>query len=256
VDRDQHPVAGLASLPFELPPLVQGRRRAGAPSTAVGAGGHPGERAELVDDQHPLGEPGRAQLLAAQLPASDTEATARRDEQATALQAQIRKLETQQNAQITALEDVPDGPAGTDMRARINARFAELHAQRTAAEAQLASITAETPRAADPSLLDELPYLGDILPGLPPALKTRLFDTFDLTVTWNKAKDGDGVDQVTVTAVLTDETLTALPEINPRQDGYHDTVPTPLTSTAIGHSAEPPMAGSTAHGERAGGLRR
>jgi hypothetical protein len=47
---------------------------------------------------------------------------------------------------------------------------------------------------------------------------------FDLTVTWNKAKDGDGVAQVTVTAVLTDETLTALPEIDPRQDDYRDTV--------------------------------
>jgi hypothetical protein len=68
---------------------------------------------------------------------------------------------------------------------------------------------------------------------------------FDLTVTWNKAKDRDNLTQVTVTAVLTDETLTALPEINPRQDGYHDTAaPTPVTSTAVGHSAEPPMGGS------------
>jgi hypothetical protein len=89
---------------------------------------------------------------------------------------------------------------------------------RTAAETQLTGLAAEKPRAADPSLLDELPYLGDILPGLPPALKTRLLDMFDVTVTWNKAKDGDGVAQVTVTAVLTDETLTALPEIDPRQD--------------------------------------
>ena len=179
--------------------------------------------------------PGRAQLLAAQLPASDTEATTRRDEQATALRAQIRKLETQQNAQIHALEDAPDGLAGKDMRARINTRFAELHAQRTAAETQLAALTAEKPTAADSSLLDELPYLGDILPSLPPALKTRLLDIFDLTVTWNKAKDTDSGGQVT---------LTALPEINPRQDGYHDTAPTPLTSTAIGHSTEPPIAGS------------
>ena len=57
---------------------------------------------------------------------------------------------------------------------------------------------------------------------------------FDITVTWNKAKDGDDDGQVTVTAVLTDETLAALPEIDPRQDGYHDTAPGPLTSTAIG----------------------
>jgi hypothetical protein len=73
---------------------------------------------------------------------------------------------------------------------------------------------------------------------------------FDLTVTWNKAKDGDNLAQVTVTAVLTDETLTALPEIDPRQDGYHDTAPTPLTSTAVGHSAEPAIATPTAHPRR------
>jgi site-specific DNA recombinase len=189
--------------------------------------------------------PGRAELLAAQFPASDTEATARRDTQAAALQAQIRKLETQQNAQVTALEDVPDGPAGKDMRARINARFAELHTQRTAAETQLTGLTAEKPKAADPALLDELPYLGDILPSLPPALKTRLLDMFDLTVTWNKAKDGDNLAQVTVTAVLTDDTLTALPEIGPRQNGYYDTAaPSPVTSTTVGYSAEPPITGS------------
>jgi hypothetical protein len=64
--------------------------------------------------------PERAVLLAAQLPASDTEAAARRDTQAAALRAQIRKLDTQQNAQVTALEDIPEGPAVKAMRARIN----------------------------------------------------------------------------------------------------------------------------------------
>jgi hypothetical protein len=47
--------------------------------------------------------PGRAALLAAQLPATDADATAQRDNQATALKTQIRKLDAQQNAQITAL---------------------------------------------------------------------------------------------------------------------------------------------------------
>jgi hypothetical protein len=73
---------------------------------------------------------------------------------------------------------------------------------------------------------------------------------FDVTVTWNKAKDGDNLAQVTVTAVVTDETLAALPEINPWQNGYHDTAPSPVTSTAVGHSAEPPIAGPTPHGRR------
>jgi hypothetical protein len=119
--------------------------------------------------------PGRAELRAAQLPATDAEAQARRDQQTAAINARIRKLDTAQNAQITALEEIPDGPAAPAMRARIRTRFAELHQQRTQAETELDQLTAATPRAADPALLDELPYLGDILPDLPPALRARLF---------------------------------------------------------------------------------
>ena len=105
--------------------------------------------------------PRRAALLAAQLPATDADAAA--------LQAQISKLDRQQNAQITALEDIdPDSPAAPAMRARIRDRFAELHTQRTQAETRLAALTAARPRAADPAILDELPYCEDILTSLPP----------------------------------------------------------------------------------------
>jgi len=163
--------------------------------------------------------PGRAALLAEQIPATDAEAQAQRDQQTAALTARIRKLDTAQNAQITALEDIPDGPAAAAMRARIRDRFAELHAQRTAAETELDQLTqAKAPRAADPALLDELPYLGDILPSLPPALKTRLFAAVDLAILWNKSGG-----QATVTAAITEDTLTALTAIDPSQDGYRDT---------------------------------
>jgi hypothetical protein len=105
------------------------------------------------------------------------------------------------------------------MRVRIRDRFAELHTQRTHAETELAQLTATKPRAADPALLDELPYLDDILPTLPPALKARLFAAIDLTILWNK--DGG---QATVTATITDATLAViLDTLNPGQDGYHDT---------------------------------
>jgi site-specific DNA recombinase len=168
--------------------------------------------------------PGRAELLAAQLPATDAEAAQHRDAQAAALKARLRKIDTAQNAQITALEEIPDdSPAAPAMRARIRDRFAQLHDQRTTAETELAALTATQPKAADPGLLDEIPYAGDILPGLPPALKARLFDALDLNILWNKT---DG--QATVTAVITDATLAALPGIlNPRQDGYHDTANPP-----------------------------
>src|SRR6185312_12123360 len=81
------------------------------------------------------------------------------------------------------------------------------------------ALNAATPRAADPALLDELPLAGDILPGLPPDLKARLLDAFDIQILWNKPGR-----QATVHAEITDATLQALPAIlNPGQDGYDDT---------------------------------
>jgi hypothetical protein len=181
--------------------------------------------------------PGRAALLAAQLPASDADAAGRRDQAAAALAAQVRKLDAQQAAQIRALEDVPDGPAGKAMRARINERFAQLHADRTAAEAQLAGLAAEQPTAADPAILDEVPYAGDIIPALPPALKARLFAVSDLAILWSKDKS-----HATVSVTITDATLAALPEIlNPAQPGYHDTAA--LESETVGALPRPPIGG-------------
>ena len=61
--------------------------------------------------------------------------------------------------------------------------------------------------------------MGDILPGLPPALKARLFAAFGLEILWNKPGQ-----QVTVFVEITENTLQAIPGItDPGQDGYHDT---------------------------------
>ena len=57
--------------------------------------------------------PGRAALLAAQLPATDADAAADRDAQAARLQARIKRIETAQNSQILELEDLPADPADT-----------------------------------------------------------------------------------------------------------------------------------------------
>ena len=183
--------------------------------------------------------PRRAALLAAQLPATDTEAAERRDAAAAALKAQIKKLDAQQNAQITALEEIdPDSPAAPAMRARIRDRFAQLHDQRTQAENKLAALAASSPRPADPAILDELPYAEDIISRLPPALKARLFAALDLSILWNKTGS-----QATVYATITDATITALPEIlDPGQDGYHDTAASPAAPPAVGHLAQTPIA--------------
>jgi hypothetical protein len=133
--------------------------------------------------------PGRAALLAAQLPATDADAAAARNAEAARLQARIR------------------------------ARFADLHHEREQIETQLANLARTTPVATDPALLDELPLLGDILPDLPPALKARLLATFGIEILWNKPGQ-----QVTVFAEITDSTLQAIPGItDPGQDGYNDT---------------------------------
>ena len=173
--------------------------------------------------------PGRAALLAAQLPATDADALAERDAQAARLQARLRRIETAQDSCILELEQLPADPADTAaaaMRARIRARFADLHREREQLETQLQSLAKTTPAAADPALLDELPLLGDILPDLPPALKARLLAAFGIEILWNKPGR-----QVTVFAEITENTLQALPGLtDPSQDGYHDTCTNPATS--------------------------
>ena len=141
--------------------------------------------------------PERAALLAAQLPATDAQAADDRAAQETALKARIARIEAAQNAKILELEDLPANPgdpAGQAYRARIRARFAELHDERDQLETQLKTLAKTTPAAADTTLLDRLPLAGDVLPRLTPRLKARLFQVFDITVLWNKPAR-----QVTVT---------------------------------------------------------
>jgi hypothetical protein len=115
----------------------------------------------------------------------------------------------------------PDDPATQAYRARIRARFAELHAERGRLEAQLKALAKTTPAAADTSLLDQLPLAGDVLPRLSPRLKARLFQVFDISVLWNKPGQ-----QATVNAEITETTLRYLTAImDPSQDGFHDTHP-------------------------------
>jgi hypothetical protein len=105
------------------------------------------------------------------------------------------------------------------MRAQIADRFAELHAERQQLQDRLGTLTAATPKTADTTLLDQLSLAGDILPGMPDALKARLLAAFDIQILWNKP-----CRQATVHAEITDATLQALPGIlDPDQDGYDDT---------------------------------
>ncbi|MGH3191127.1 MAG: hypothetical protein ACRDOL_28550, partial [Streptosporangiaceae bacterium] len=166
--------------------------------------------------------PERHALLAAQLPATDADAAAALEAAKTVLRTKLKQNEAGKKAQIVAQEQLPpDDAAADEMRARIFERYAELRAEGQQLQAQLDALDATTPHAADTTLLDELPLLGDILPGLPPRLKADLFDAFDLHIWWNKTGG-----QATIRAELTDATLHALQFLlDPSHDGYHDTHP-------------------------------
>jgi len=96
----------------------------------------------------------------------------------------------------------PGDPAAQALRQRIRARFTDLYIQRTTLEAEL-RILEEAPaeRDNDPTLLDELPILGDILTEAPAVLTERLLDVFDMQAVYKRDKD-----QVTIHATLTDAT--------------------------------------------------
>ena len=110
--------------------------------------------------------PDRAGMLAAQLPATAAGQAQRRDKQATTIRRKIARLGTAETALITELETPADpaDPAAQALRQRIRARFTDLYTQRTTLETELAALE-DTPaqHQQDPTLLDELPYLGDIL---------------------------------------------------------------------------------------------
>jgi hypothetical protein len=126
-------------------------------------------------------------------------------------------------------------------RARIRARFAELHEERERLEAQLKALAKTTPHAPDTSLLDRLPLAGDVLPAMPPRIKARLFAIFDISILWNKADR-----QVTVSAEITEATLHAVQAIlDPSQDGFHDTHPD--QPEPMGHLANTPRAITLSH---------
>jgi hypothetical protein len=102
----------------------------------------------------------------------------------------------------------PHDPGTQAYRARIRARFAELHEERERLEAQLKALANTIPQAADTSLLDRLPLAGDIRPRLTPRLKAQLFQAFEVSVLWSKSGP-----QATVRAEITQATLQALAAI-------------------------------------------
>src|ERR1035441_10868638 len=87
------------------------------------------------------------------------------------------------------------------MRTRHLARFTELEDERAQIDAQLAALAKTTHDTPDPSLLDRLPMLGDLVTEAPIRLQRRLYEAFDLQLLYNKH-----MHQVTIWATITPST--------------------------------------------------
>ena len=153
--------------------------------------------------------PDRAAMLAARLPATAAENTARREQEAARLHKRLRKIDAAENAharEIEHLASLPqDSPAPTALRARIIARFGELETERTQINERLAFLNRATGQEDEPGLLNALPMLGDALPGLPASIQARLFQAFGLELIYNKEDH-----QVTIYATITPSTPATL----------------------------------------------
>ena len=92
--------------------------------------------------------------------------------------------------------------------------------------------TTPTQQASDPSLLDELPFLGDILTSAPVGLTERLLDAFDVQAVYNRDKN-----QVTIHATLTDTTPQAIKDLltDPRADHNRQPASAPAPQDHVGH---------------------
>ena len=198
--------------------------------------------------------PDRAAMLTAHIPASAAAAEQRRHTKAETIRRKLAKIDTAENALITELETPadPSDPAAQALRQRIRARFTELYGQRTTLETELAALDAAAPatQADDPTLLDELPNLGDILTGAPPALTEQLLDAFDIQATYNRDKH-----QATIHATITDATPQTIRDLltDPRAD--HNT-PLPSQPGTAHQDHVSHLAGHTGSSPRASTVTR
>jgi len=179
--------------------------------------------------------PDRAAMLTAQLPASAAEQAAQRQDKAAALRRQLARIDTAENALITELEApaTPGDPAAQALRQRIRARFTDLFTERTRIVGELAALEAATTQDNDPTLLDTLPILGDIVTEAPGHLIESLLDAFDVSAVYN-----NDLHQVTINATITDASPQAITRLlaDPRTD-QNAPAPVPAAEDHSCHSA-------------------
>jgi len=159
----------------------------------------------------------RAELLAAQIPATAAGQAEARARQEAHLRAELARIEVAEAGLITELQELGSdtSPAAQAYRARIRARNADLYNERTSIEAKLTELEQAAPPDNDPGLLDQLPVLSRVLADAPDRIKAALLTAFQVQALYNK-----DTDQVTIWATLTEDTprtIAALLE-DPRTD--------------------------------------
>ena len=118
------------------------------------------------------------------------------------LRAELARIDTAEHALITELEQPADpaDPAAQAYRARIRARFADLYAERTRTEAQLADLQAAAPRrTTTPPCSTCCPTAAALFTDAPDRIKEALLAAFDIQALYRHDQD-----QVTIWATLTD----------------------------------------------------
>ncbi len=186
--------------------------------------------------------PDRAAMLDATLPRTAAAQAARDAARAGTLRKKLAKIDVSETALISELENTPEGmpePAVAAYRQRLRARFTELYTERTTLQAQLDTLTTPSDEpASDPALLDELPFLGDIVTNAPTPLIERLLAIFDLSAVYNRDKH-----QLTIHATITPATPQAIRDLllDPRADHNQPaSQPGPTGQDHVSHPTGPP----------------
>jgi len=121
---------------------------------------------------------------------------------------------------MTELERLgPDtSPAAAAYRDRIRDQFTARYDDKTAAQAELETLTAAQPPAEDPALIDELPYAPALLATVPDHIRAHVYAAFQVHALYRAQPH-----QATITATITDQTpaIIAALTADPRTD--HDT---------------------------------
>jgi DNA invertase Pin-like site-specific DNA recombinase len=161
-----------------------------------------------------------AGMLADRIPATQAAADARADAAAGQLRRRIHQADASITGLMTELERLgaDTSPAAAAYRDRIRDQFTARYDDKTAAQAELDTLTAAQPPAEDPTLIDELPYAPALLADAPEEIKAHVYAAFQVHAVYRTQPH-----QATITATITDQT----PEIvraltaDPRAD--HDT---------------------------------